>query len=98
ARAATQNQPKHDLNVPIIPRHKPRINFALINTVSIAALPAILARILPGGRIAGSEYLALNPRRPDRRCGSFKINLRTGQWADFATGAQGGDTISLCDS
>jgi hypothetical protein len=75
-RAATRNQPKHDPNVPIIntPRHKTRINFALINTASIAALPAILARILPGGRIVGREYLALNPRRPDRRCGSFKLN------------------------
>jgi hypothetical protein len=27
--------------------------------------------------------------------GSFKINLRTGQWADFATGDKGGDVISL---
>jgi hypothetical protein len=45
-RAATRNQPKHDPNVPIFntPRHKTRINFALINTVSIAALTAILAR------------------------------------------------------
>ena len=33
--------------------------------------------------------------RPDRRCGSFKINLRTGRWADFATGDRGGDVISL---
>jgi putative DNA primase/helicase len=26
--------------------------------------------------------------------GSFRINYRTGQWADFATGAKGGDIIS----
>jgi hypothetical protein len=36
-----------------------------------------------------------NPRRPDRRPGSFLINLRTGKWADFATGDKGGDPVSL---
>jgi DNA primase len=30
-----------------------------------------------------------------RKSGSFKINLRSGRWADFATGAKGGDVISL---
>jgi hypothetical protein len=33
--------------------------------------------------------------RADRHLGSFKINLRTGRWADFATGDAGGDLISL---
>jgi hypothetical protein len=36
-----------------------------------------------------------NPKRHDRRPGSFKVNLRTGKWADFATGDQGGDVVSL---
>jgi hypothetical protein len=27
--------------------------------------------------------------------GSFKINLVTGRWADFACGATGGDVVSL---
>ena len=27
--------------------------------------------------------------------GSFKINLKTGRWADFATGDKGGDPVSL---
>ena len=31
----------------------------------------------------GPRIFALNPRRGDRRLGSFKINLRTGRWADF---------------
>jgi putative DNA primase/helicase len=39
--------------------------------------------------------VALNPTRTDRRLGSFKINIRTGRWADFATGDKGGDPISL---
>jgi hypothetical protein len=59
-------------------------------------LPAILRRLLPDGRIIGGEYVALNPTRSDRRPGSFKINLRTGRWSDFATGDKGGDPVSLC--
>ncbi len=40
--------------------------------------------------------MALNPRRADRHYGSFRINLRTGRWADFAVeGARGGDVVSL---
>jgi hypothetical protein len=39
--------------------------------------------------------VALNPLREDSRPGSFKVNLRTGRWADFATGDKGGDAISL---
>jgi hypothetical protein len=55
----------------------------------------MLERWLPGGRIEGAEYVARNPRRADRRLGSFKINMKTGRWADFATGDRGGDPASL---
>lgn len=55
----------------------------------------ILQRLLPNGRECGHEWVALNPKRPDRNHGSFKVNLRTGRWADFATGDRGGDLISL---
>jgi hypothetical protein len=37
----------------------------------------------------------LNPRRPDRRLGSFKINTTTGAWGDFAIGVRGRDLVSL---
>jgi hypothetical protein len=57
--------------------------------------PAVLTRLIPGGKILGHEYVALNPTRNDRRPGSFKINIRTGRWADFATGDRRGDPISL---
>ena len=50
---------------------------------------------VPGGKIVAFEYVALNPTRADRRPGSFKINLRSGRWADFATGDKGGDPVSL---
>ena len=39
--------------------------------------------------------MARNPTRADRRLGSFKINMVTGRWGDFATAARGGDVVSL---
>ena len=39
--------------------------------------------------------MARNPRRQDKRPGSFKVNLQTGKWKDFATGDRGGDLVSL---
>jgi hypothetical protein len=72
-----------------------KINFDVINRAAVAVLPAILARILPGGKIHGHEYTVLNPRRSDRHLGSFRINIRTGRWADFAISAKGGDPVSL---
>ena len=71
------------------------IDFAEINRAALAALPAVLARLLPGGKIVGSELVALNPRRSDCSLGSFKVNRYNGRWADFATGDKGGDPISL---
>jgi hypothetical protein len=72
------------------------IDFAAVNRAALARLPDILARWLPGGRIEGTEYVALNPRRADQRPGSFKINLDTGRWADFAVAdARGRDVVSL---
>jgi hypothetical protein len=62
----------------------------------LAVLPSLLARWLPGGRIEADEYLALNPKRVDLHLGSFRVNVRTGRWADFAVAnARGGDAVSL---
>ncbi len=71
------------------------IDFAAVNSAAMTNLPSLLARWLPGGVVRGAEYVALNPRRADRRPGSFSINLRTGRWVDFATGDKGGDIVSL---
>jgi hypothetical protein len=71
------------------------VDFPAVNRAAVAALPAILARLIPGGKRAGGEYVALNPTRADRRLGSFKINIRTGRWSDFATGDKGRDPVSL---
>jgi hypothetical protein len=71
------------------------IDFAAINKAALTAFPAVLARLLPGGKRVGAEIVALNPRPADRHLGSFKVNRRTGRWSDFATGDRGGDPISL---
>jgi hypothetical protein len=71
------------------------IDFVEINRAALSVLPAIVARVLPGGKRVRHEFVALNPRRPDRHLGSFKININSGRWADFATGEKGGDPISL---
>ncbi|OPH81914.1 hypothetical protein [Nitrobacter vulgaris] len=71
------------------------IDFVRVNMAALSALPSLLARWLPCGRREGREYIARNPRRADRTAGSFRINIITGRWADFATGDTGGDPVSL---
>ena len=71
------------------------VDFGAVNAAARANLLSVLERVLPTGRRERREYLALNPRRADRRLGSFQINIETGKWADFATGDRGGDPISL---
>jgi hypothetical protein len=74
---------------------KRHFDFERVNTVALAVLPALLSRWLPTGRRHGREWVALNPKRADRRPGSFRVNMVTGRWSDFATGDVGGDAISL---
>ena len=71
------------------------IDFAVINLSCLNCFPSLLIRWLPDGRVIGGEWVALNPTRQDRHAGSFKINVVTGRWSDFATGDSGGDPISL---
>ncbi len=71
------------------------VNFYRINEIALRDFPGLLARWLPDGRERNGEWVALNPTRNDRSPGSFKINIKTGKWADFATGDKGGDVISL---
>jgi len=72
-----------------------RIDFDQINRAALANLSAVLARVLLSGKQVHREWVALNPRRADRRLGSFRVNRYNGRWADFATGDKGGDPISL---
>jgi hypothetical protein len=72
------------------------VDFASVDRAALGRLLEILTLWLPDGRIEGREYVVRNPKRRDQRPGSFKVNLDTGRWADFAIdGARGGDVVSL---
>jgi hypothetical protein len=72
-----------------------RIAFRRIAGAALGHAETIVQRWLPDGRREGAEWVAINPARVDHRRGSFKINVRTGAWADFAVNQRGGDLISL---
>lgn len=72
-----------------------KINFQAVAAAALNDIEALLQKWLPTGRRDGSEWVALNPVRDDSKPGSFKINMGTGFWSDFATGDSGGDLISL---
>ncbi len=74
---------------------RPPSAFSKMNARALPLLPVLLKRWLPEGKLCGQEYVALNPTRDDENLGSFKINIKTGRWADFATGDKGSDVISL---
>ncbi len=68
-------------------------DFAAVNRAALPRLEALCARWLPGGKRIGAEWTCGSLRgEPGRSC---KVNLRTGRWADFATGEKGGDLIAL---
>ena len=77
-------------------RRNTAVDFDAINAAAMACLPALLERWLPDGKRVGREWSARNPRRVDRRPGSFKVNVITGRWSDFALpDARGGDPVAL---
>ncbi len=72
-----------------------RIDFDRVGGAARRNAEAVVRAFLPDGRREGNEWVARNPRRPDKTLGSFKVNLVKGFWADFASGDKGGDLISL---
>ncbi|CAN7412399.1 DUF5906 domain-containing protein [Cupriavidus necator] len=74
---------------------KAKIDFERINDALDPR--TVIPQWLPGGQVVGANWVALNPTRDDKTPGSFSVNLRTGQWADFAGGERdkGGDLVSL---
>lgn len=72
-----------------------KIAFEHIARAALSRAHSIVPRWCPEGRKAGPEWVARNPRRSDKRAGSFKVNLSTGKWGDWASGDKGGDLISL---
>lgn len=72
-----------------------KIAYRRISAAALLHSETILRRWLPAGRREGAEWVSLNPTRGDRRPGSFKINIATGRWSEFAAKQSGGDLISL---
>ncbi|MFN9953192.1 MAG: hypothetical protein ACK55I_08835, partial [bacterium] len=70
-------------------------DFKTIADLAKSSSLTIVSYLCPHGKREGHEWVALNPTRSDTKPGSFKINLKTGKWADFSTGDRGGDLISL---
>lgn len=71
------------------------VDFQKVAGLALANAKTIVEQFLPGGKYEGSEYVTLNPTRSDAHPGSFKVNVTTGKWGEFAAGAGGNDLISL---
>lgn len=72
-----------------------QVDFRRIADAALGQSVVLLGRWLPGGKVDGREFKALNPTRADSKVGSFSVNLDTGKWGDFATDDAGLDLISL---
>ena len=74
-----------------------KLPFAEIAAACLSCSEALLRVWLPEGKKAesGNEWVALNPLRADNKLGSFRVNLSTGKWGDFATDDAGLDLVSL---
>jgi putative DNA primase/helicase len=72
-----------------------KAGIAAIAGAALSQAEYLVPRWVPDGRREGREWVARNPTRQDAHLGSFKANLETGVWCDFATGDKGGDLVSL---
>lgn len=71
------------------------LDFDAINQQALSRTVNFITQWLPGGDFCGTDYCPLNPTRNDKHKGSFRINTKTAQWHDFATGDKGVGLISL---
>lgn len=77
-----------------------RIDYEALNDEALPDALEIIEHFVPDleYKVEGNELVMLNPRRTDWELGSFKFNLETGLWADFAESddsAKGAGVISL---
>ena len=68
-------------------------DFEGLATHLLSRIRDIIPTLLPGGKIVGHEYECASINGGQGK--SFKININTGRWADFASTESGGDIISL---
>ncbi len=71
----------------------PPIRFRELADALLQMAPTLLPSWLPGGKTIGHEYVCAGLSGGEGT--SCSINVRSGQWADFATDERGGDLISL---
>jgi putative DNA primase/helicase len=71
----------------------PPIRFADLAKALLDQASTLLPQWLPDGTLRGHEYVCAG--LSGGRGTSCSVNVNTGQWADFATGEQGGDLLSL---
>jgi hypothetical protein len=67
-----------------------------VATLDAALLPnaeSILSKLIGSVELKGRELLMLNKERGDKSLGSFKFNIDTGAWADFAAEGMSGHGI-----
>lgn len=77
-------------------RHE-SIDFCVLKQQAKPHLLSILQSVAPRGKRIGSEYVSICERRADRSLGSFKYNMNTNVWSDFANSlSSGNDIISYC--
>lgn len=72
-----------------------KADFQRVADACLLRAESLVPMWLPGGKREIAEWNVLNPRRSDKRLGSFKINLKTGAWGDFSCGDGGGDLVAL---
>ncbi len=71
----------------------PPINFEALARALLDQAPSLLAQWLPDGVQRGHEYVCASLQ--GGKGSSTSVNLTNGRWADFSTGEQGGDLLSL---
>ena len=69
------------------------IDFAGLAAALLDRAPVLVPLWLPGGTVRNGEYVCASLSGGEGR--SCSVNLRTGQWADFAGDDKGNDLISL---
>jgi hypothetical protein len=78
----------------LVPPKRAGFFLTMINFIQ-SEIEQIVTVVAPGGKTNNFEYVALNPRRPDKSIGSFKYNLKTNSWSDFATGDSGKSIVTF---
>lgn len=71
----------------------PPIKYEALAKELLSRAEALVAQWIPGGKKVAHRYVCGSLRGGEGT--SCSVNLKTGQWGDFATGETGGDLISL---